>query len=190
MGWTSIPTSYLRNKQSSGIKEYLIKEYSNEKYRAVDYSRKGKTVYMAFESTDTKEVFAVVIMISFEKGEFFYKEIHEASGPLQIECPQRILKKLTPTYDKYAQEWRKKCWDYHRIGNSQGKLYKHGAIIEFQNEFNFNNGLHANKFVLLKTNGKTTFAIYRGEKSLASVYPMVKITSWKKYEHKVIGQLT
>ena len=40
----------------------------------------------------------------------------EYCGPAPAECPENILKLLTPTSDEYANEWRKRCWDNIKRG--------------------------------------------------------------------------
>jgi hypothetical protein len=52
-------------------------------------------------------------MLQFYKKDyhnFGYKDMDESAGPYQAECPERILKLLTPTTSQYAQQWRDACW--------------------------------------------------------------------------------
>ena len=34
--------------------------------------------------------------------------------PYHYECPKSILKLLTPTDNELANEWREKCYEYHK----------------------------------------------------------------------------
>jgi|SRR5690625_4163193 len=118
MGWTSMPTRF-KSGDSEEIKRFLVNLWDRDsKFQTVDYSKRGNTVYLAIEQLETGEVFAVVTLISFDDGEFYWKEISEDMGPFRSECPQRLLKLLTPTDNKYAKEWRKRCWRFHEKGGA------------------------------------------------------------------------
>lgn len=41
---------------------------------------------------------------------FCYKDMDESMGPYQTNCPERILKLLTPTEYEHAISWREACW--------------------------------------------------------------------------------
>ena len=53
---------------------------------------------------------AVVFLTQVEKGMFYYKDMSETMGPCYYDCPESILKKLSPTDNEYANEWREQCW--------------------------------------------------------------------------------
>lgn len=59
-------------------------------------------------------VFGVVILTHVDKSfyNFGQKIIYEFDGPTYYNCPLKILNKLSPTADKKAMEWRRKCHEY------------------------------------------------------------------------------
>ena len=76
------------------------------------------TAYAAVEritiATGEKEVYALVCLLDHVPGErhnFGYKDMDETMGPYEDQCPERILKLLTPTENPCALRWRKKCWE-------------------------------------------------------------------------------
>lgn len=144
---------------------------------------------MAIKYLEKEEVFAVVTLISFQKREFFWRDMDETEGPVQTECPQRILKLLTPTDHEYAKNWREKCWKFHKQNRNGAKTFQHGDILEFPREVNFTDGFTGQQFILIKRGRSTLFAPYRGQADMREVYALYRITSWKKCEPKVIGHL-
>lgn len=75
-----------------------------------------KVAYAAVERTpvngDPVEVFAVIFLLGYAPKEHFdfgYKDMTEHDGPYYHECPERILKLLTPTDNEYALKWRAAC---------------------------------------------------------------------------------
>lgn len=76
-----------------------------------------KVAYAAVERTPTNgdpvEVFAVIFLLDYAPKEpvysFGYKDMTESEGPCYTECPERILKLLTPTTNEYALKWRAAC---------------------------------------------------------------------------------
>jgi hypothetical protein len=58
-------------------------------------------------------------------------------GPFQYDCPERILKLLTPTSNEYAQNWRNKCWENIKRKKARPKLTK-GLRIRFAEPIKFN----------------------------------------------------
>lgn len=49
-----------------------------------------------------------------KKHLFAYKGMDESFGPSDIRCPESILDLLSPTDDKFAQEWRINCRRYNK----------------------------------------------------------------------------
>lgn len=189
MGWTSMYTGF-SSKDSKKIKDFLINEWERcGNFRVLDYSKKGNTVYMAVESFAKKDVFATVTLISFHDGEFYWKDMDESMGPCQYDCPQRILKKLTPTEYEYALDWRRHCWDLHEKNKSSARKYQHGDVLRFPREISFTNGVQGTEFILIKEGRKTSFALYLGETNLTSVYPGYRITKWRNREPEVVKNL-
>ena len=66
--------------------------------------------YAAMKSTDSNEVWALVVLTATDGREFGYKDMDETMGPGYYDCPIGILKLLSPTDNAYAKEWRKNCY--------------------------------------------------------------------------------
>jgi hypothetical protein len=101
--------------------------------RVIDADVVDKVVYMALEYkhkiTGRIEVQATVILTNHQDG-FGYKTLCETSYPGYIECPRRILNKLTPTDNINANGWREEC----RLHLTE-KKQKQKAINELKRSF-------------------------------------------------------
>ncbi|MDN5375448.1 MAG: hypothetical protein PWQ39_488 [Thermacetogenium sp.] len=60
-------------------------------------------------------------------------------GPYCYDCPERILKLLTPTENEWANEWRRKCWERIEAKKKRPKLRK-GMVIRFPEPIEFRSG--------------------------------------------------
>lgn len=188
MGWTS---EYVRftGKDTKEIKKYFLELWNSEtKFEALDYSKVGNTIYMAVRNLETDHVFASIILISFEDGELFYKDMTDSAGPCRYDCPKRILNKLTPTDSEYAIEWREKCFEKHEQHKASSSL-GHGAVIQFPSTISFTDDFESSKFILLKEGRRTVFAPYTDQESLKNVRGYYQIRKWKDRSPEVIGKL-
>ncbi len=140
MGWT-----YTNKPSYISAKEYIEKNCltwtsDTHDYRVLDGGVKNfRTYYGAVEkvnkATGAREVFAVIFMLNFCKDyhNFGYKDMDESCGPYQAECPERILKLLTPTTSQYAQQWRDACWaniNKKAVAKTTKETIKVGTAIE------------------------------------------------------------
>ena len=113
MGWLfqrdpiDDPLAYLSAKYNYDCETHAL--------QTLDGARVGNAVYLAVRSTVKKTgcsfVFAAVILISnTRKHGFGYKDMTETMGPCECDCPQRIMRLLSPIadipYPSYAAEWR------------------------------------------------------------------------------------
>ena len=123
MGWT---TTY--KPKGEPILNFFIREgvltWSDDNpntYRVLDSALVNmRTFYAAVEKvnkeTGKRIVWAAVILVSFKRYpnchdfNFSWKDMDESCGPCERNCPERILKLLTPTDNKYALDWRAACW--------------------------------------------------------------------------------
>lgn len=135
MGWTSYDAAnYKINKKGIKVidKKAECDSLFDDKHKVLKSSVVGNVYYAAIENDD-KEVYAIVILISTSRSDGFnfgYKDMTEFCGPYETKCPKSILKMLTPTDDKYANEWRKKCWNYNN--GPKLKDVKIGQKIKFK----------------------------------------------------------
>jgi len=142
------------------VREFFEREFNYE-YEDGRYGRvtdcaivRFRTAYIAYETGNSKgdkKVVGIVCLLNYcPKGRFNfgYKDMSEDMGPFMYECPERILRLLTPTDNEYALEWRRKCWEYIRSQKSKPKLKK-GLLIEFSSPIRFINGAEEKVFRVL-----------------------------------------
>lgn len=93
-------------------------------YRVLDTALVNLTefyaaVEMVHKETGERRVWAAMVKVTFirskrqfygETENFCYKDMDESMGPCYYNCPERILKLLTPTEHAYAVKWREECW--------------------------------------------------------------------------------
>ena len=146
MGWTSYHATRFKEVKRGykstmtvdvkrEMDEEIFREWetSSGNCKLIKSAMYGSTYYGAIQKTnsDTKEseVFAVVVLTSVENNKFFnmsYKDMDETMLPFYYDCPEPILKLLTPTDNENANIWREKC----RKRNKDKKvLAKHEPII-------------------------------------------------------------
>lgn len=110
MGWSSIYTGRLTSQEK---KQRIDRVRTWENEEVVKSCMVGTTYYAAVRRKDDGVVYAVVALTQLEEGEFCFKDMSETCGPIEEKCPIGILKLLSPTDDKLAQEWRKRCLENH-----------------------------------------------------------------------------
>ena len=148
MGWTNFHLN-------EPVKEWFKHDW-NEKMVVLDVAIvKRSTLYGAIKNTVTNEVFCAVFLLRWSRSyyNFSYKDMTEFAGPCETECPERIMKLLTPLNDTndpngYAREWRtkvEKFWDIKRKINT-GKF-----LIKTELPVIFTSGVH---FSYFKVEGK------------------------------------
>ncbi len=106
--------------------------------RVIDCAAFLHEAYVAFEVTypdgRRKEVSAIVCLLKQGQSAYYnnfgYKDMSEDMGPIASNCPERILNLLTPTDNKYALSWRKRCRD--NIERRRGRVpLRKGVVIRF-----------------------------------------------------------
>lgn len=110
MGWSSTYTGRITSQEKKQRID-RIRTWDNEE--VVKSCMVGTTYYAAVKRKDDGVVYAVVALTQMEEGEFGFKDMSEICGPVEVKCPIGILKLLSPTDNKLAQEWRKRCLENH-----------------------------------------------------------------------------
>ncbi len=141
MGWT------YTHRGNTPIKEFLASrvncENDHAKWLLLDIAIvKMRTAYMAVEiirrdkttwqlDMTTRKVVAFVFLLDYRLSESGhdtgYKDMDESMGPYECECPERILRLLTPTSHESALAWRKCCWE--NVTKRQSFKLKRDAVI-------------------------------------------------------------
>lgn len=120
MGWTEAPARHFKADGTVDVKAEMDDLYSFEGERSsnqvIASSMVGSTYYAAVRRTDRETgeetVWAGVARTgrpldrSFDIG---YKDMDETCGPLECDCPKKILDLLSPTESEFALDWRRRC---------------------------------------------------------------------------------
>lgn len=127
MGWTrtwkdTCPKGNDRIMMAIEQEGYEYKEKTRSNH-VIDSALVGTTVYLAVHHINTEngvdEVYGAVILTEYDpkRNNFFTKGISETMGPSDSKCPKRILDKLSPTDNEYANEWRNRCRNKKKSDN-------------------------------------------------------------------------
>lgn len=127
-------------------------------------------------------VFAAVVLTSRRGGEFGYKDMDESMGPNECDCPERIMRLLTPLDQmpdrsgSYAADWRARV-AARRIEKAKQRVTKAtmlpGTIIKTAEPLSYG-GKQAQMFKLLpslKGDRKQTWAALDCGNMLVRVRP-------------------
>ncbi len=106
-----------------------------------------RTYYAAVEvlrPDREREVFALVCLVHYNPRDregyvFGYKNMEEAMGPCEAECPPAILDLLTPTENAYALAWRERCRAAATRRASRPRL-RNGWTLVFDEPVTFTDG--------------------------------------------------
>lgn len=91
--------------------------------------------YAAMRSTKTNEVWALIAITDVADGEFGYKDMDETEEPFYYDCPNSILKLLSPTDSENAKAWRTKC--YANINKRKPTKQKKEPLDELRKYLNY-----------------------------------------------------
>lgn len=130
MGWTSYyPTHFTKRgaiDRKAECDAYFMEGLNRGNFLVLKSAMKGSTYYATvksmvryagkdengkdiYEPISDGKVCGYVFITAVEKGEFFYKDMSEFSGPAQCDCPKSIINLLSETDDEWALEWRRRC---------------------------------------------------------------------------------
>jgi hypothetical protein len=115
--------------------------------------------YAAVRDKRDDEVFALVILIRRQRGEFNfgYKDMDEAMGPGVAECPVGILDLLTPTDNKIANQWRRQCREHAAAvadARRRARAVVDGTVIVIDHPLTFEGHGEADTFRCVKRDGR------------------------------------
>jgi len=111
MGWT-----YMEKPKGQSIIDTLKKEFDGTSrdgkttWKIIDGAMVGKVAYLAERRTEggKSEIYCNVVLTDMinDRCNFGYKAISEECEPYYYDCPERILRQLTPA----ENVWRSTCW--------------------------------------------------------------------------------
>lgn len=158
MGWT-----YTHKTDGISVFEFFQERFKYSK----DDGSYGKviacatvnlhTAYMAYEIFSPekgKEVVALICRLDYVPNDYYnfgFKDMDETCGPNEVECPERILRLLTPTEHEWAKKWREACWQNVK---SRVRLTK-GKRVRSPQPLHFSNGESYQEFVVVSAKDKT-----------------------------------
>jgi hypothetical protein len=100
--------------------EYITREFTHDNgttaATVISAAAVGSTIYAAIrnhdKTTGKSYVFCAVILFkNNERDGFGYKDMDESMGPCEVDCPDRIMRLLSPIEEipnpGYAADWRK-----------------------------------------------------------------------------------
>ena len=141
MGWSGYPVPIPVKRKAECDKANTWDE-PNSSCRVVKSAMCGSVWYGACEFTNKQtgktKVFGAVCLTQIDNSEycnFYIKEMDETMGPFYNDCPNNIIKLLSPTDNEHALEWRRKCLE--TVENRTKKMRKLqrlpiGTVIEFK----------------------------------------------------------
>ena len=159
MGWTSYHATHYRNGKIDRKAEcdaYFMEGLNAGQYQIVRSTLVGSVYYAAVQClkryTDQedengnrivedvpeneRETWAAVFLTRTDSRNyynFYYKDMAETVVPGQADCPQSILKLLSPTDSQRANEWRERCRENAKRKKSPDALRNLpiGAVIRY-----------------------------------------------------------
>jgi hypothetical protein len=170
MGWTFLRTAS-RSRIDIVRKEV---EYETESItqRVIDHSEAGSTVYMLVERKPKPGVawephhtyvndpdgtirWIAVFLTKLSSGSdynFGYKDLDETMGPIECDCPKRIIAAASPLRDEtqgYAGEWRRRCLENvekKSAAKAKRNALSDGAKIKLNRPVRFTDGYVGDTF--------------------------------------------
>ena len=115
--------------------------------------------YIAYTPKDSQEVVALVFPIRTRRRGgsrwLAHTPMDETVGPVQQDCPARILDMLTPTEHAWANDWRTACRANLDRKRATAQLAD-GTRLRFAEPLRFRNGRSHQELTLRRTPGTRT----------------------------------
>lgn len=122
MGW-----DYQRQPLGCTVTEHLTRIYTGtfdgRVQQVLDVGRHASTYYVALRVTEEGRTYVTALVVLTEgggrTGGFGYKTLDEEMGPMECDCPDRIMALLSPLEmlprGGYAGRWRERVADKRRV---------------------------------------------------------------------------
>ena len=150
MGWTSYHATHYKNGKVDRKAEcdaYFTEGLNEGFYRLEKSTMIGSVYYAAVTGLkrynegkkedvpkDEQHTFGVVFLTSVDSKDYYnfsYKDMDETCGPFCYDCPESILKLLSPTTSEFAQKWRDGCRKHRKLRKALNDLPV-GSVIEIE----------------------------------------------------------
>lgn len=198
MGWLFMKSL----KGHSGPRQYLDAQFT---YDRPDHTSKvlrsaliGMRVYYAavehvLTADNARKVWALICLVRYNRRDregyvFGYKDMSEAMGPCECDCPEAILDLLTPTDAEYARKWRAACRAQAaaRRAVAQKPTPHPGQTIVFDAPLSFRDGKILDRFEVVANPRSHRSVLFRA----AGSYALYRIPSVKKRSYRLLDPQT
>lgn len=192
MGWLF----YHREKGESNLDHFRRELGVGD--RLIDGATKNGVFYGALRvggdassyktASGKEEVTALVVLLRWNRGEynFGYKDMDEAMGPGYAECPEKILKLLSPVEAiygeagetgsaRYATDWREECYAAIRKRKESAKV-KPGMTVKFAEAVKFTSGAELDTLTFEK---RDTFRDEYGRR--------YRVSGWRNRRYELVA---
>ncbi len=202
MGWTSTHVS--KGHAGQYMKDLFTSDNENSslemlKGAFVGWGQHYAAVKRTIKATGESYVFAVATLIHWSRDEynFTYKDMDESMGPCMYDCPESILKLLTPTEqmskisgssEKYSKAWRIACWETIFKKQDKKKLVN-GTVIKLKKALDFVDGSKADTFVIIRKGRSVKLCGYEAGNNTARFYQRYNIRHFANYEYDIVGKV-
>jgi hypothetical protein len=204
MGWTTFAS---RGRATVDIlKDEINGENEHGKWEWLDHAQRGNVVYAVVrktpkgESSDTTYACEadgsyrfILVVLTSRKGEpgydFGYKDITETMGPVEKDCPERLLQLASAfrdDYQGYGRAWRESCRQKRRAeAGVTSKRPKPGDTFRTLRPVSFRDGTTHSEFTCVMVQGrgrKRTAYAAKGSGLFYSFRPETfgfEIVSWR-----------
>lgn len=166
MGWLFRDDKLRHQTPAEYFTQHLTHESETASATVIATATVRRTVYAAIRNhnkqTGAAYIFCAVILFkNSDKDGFGYKDLDESVGPCEVDCPDRIMRLLTPVADIpnpcYAADWRERVTaaKASRLALRQGatKLSK-GDLIKLPYEVKVA-GISTDSFTLIEFRKRT-----------------------------------
>lgn len=169
MGWLSMPLTSMGDNTTP--KTYLDAQFNYMRQhddgsitdrRVVASSCPGNRAYYAavqnHDSGVAGDIYAIICLVRWNPRAsdgfcFAYKDMDETMGPCEAECPERILRLLTPTTYEHAIDWRRRCTDNLQL---RARPIVDGMRIKLPAPITFTDGYVGDDFIVSKRGASIT----------------------------------
>ncbi len=192
MGWTFF-------EKPNDIKQWYRESFSAEHYKVLDVAIVNRTeLYAAVQDTRTGFVVGCISLLQYTRDAYYnfgHKDMDEFCGPYATNCPERILRLLSPldaldskptSSIESAQEWRNACWQKVQQRKNAIKL-QHNDVIRFDQPFRFT-GREYDTFIFTKTAGGGS-RLYATKENHDGLYPphfWARVPKWRSRSYTKI----
>lgn len=167
MGWMFQNEPLRDETPASYVLRHFTHENDSVRRTVLAAATVSKVVYAAIRNeakqTGHDYVFAVIILFENNRRQGFgYKDMSEGMGPCECDCPERIMRLLSPVEDipnpSYSADWRARV-AARKLARQQQKQSANriglGDIVRLDREIAFRGGVRAQAFRLIDQRKRT-----------------------------------